>query len=292
MKQKLFIKRSVCALTASALLATTGWAQPPPAKEPKKPIETGPKFDTPINPNLPLIVSAPKIQFPVSHVGIEMDKPLIVSGTGINSGLVRVIVKGEWEDILGKKTRTMRRTFSESNAYVDSRGNWKTEPLELKLPARARNVKFEISAAQNIGGKISQPTIITVRPAVKVVEIGPPTFIATAVPMLFIDTPKDGSKVSAKDKRIILKGSAIGDTAVNVQMTMYVHTEHGNFLTGKKTFVGQVHRRVDDVPVKNGAWEASLDITTKGENITKVTYEIIVFLKNNRATKTIKLTRS
>jgi hypothetical protein len=291
MKQKSLVKRTVCALTASALLASTGWAQPPPGKEPRKPIETGPKFDEPVDPKAPFLMSAPKIQSPVSHMGVDLDKPLIVSGTGMNRGLVRVTVKGSWEETSGKRTRPMKRTLSESNAYNDSRGNWKTEPIKLNIPVRAEKVKFEIIAIQNVNGKTSQPTVITVGPAIKMLEFKPVPRIAIAAPMLSITSPKDGSKVSEKDKRIILKGTAIGDKTLNVQMTMNVHTERGNFLTGKQTSVGQVHRRVDNVPIKDGKWEASLDVTTKSERITKVTYEIIVFLKNGGATKTIKLSR-
>lgn len=298
MKLNLLFKRVMAVLIASTLLASTVWGQPSPNKPPREVIGGGPIFNNPIDINLPLIVSIPQIQFPADNAEIDMSKDLVISGKSMGSGRLQVTVKSEWLVKQGNTERRMTDTVYDDFVYPDSRadssGNWRTEPIKLKVPANAQSLKYEITAVHRIGRNESKPTTITVRPALVMLALPPPVVIATAAPMLSITTPKDGAKVAAKAKQIILKGTASfvdAKETIEVQMTMYVTTERGNFLSGKQRGTRQIHRRVDNVPIKNGKWETPLNISTNAERITNVTYDIHVSLTKNGSSRRIKLSR-
>lgn len=298
MKINLLLKRVMAVLITYILLVSNVWSQPFPNKPPREVIDTNPVFNSPIDPNLPLIVSIPQIQFPADNTGIDMSKDLIINGTSMGSGRLQVTVKSEWLVKQGSKSRRRTNTEHDEFVYPDyrvgSRGNWRTKPIKLKVPSNAQSLKYEITVVHQIGRNESKPAIITVRPALVALTLPPPVVVATAIPMLHITSPTDGVKVTAKDKQIILKGTAHfvdAKETISVQMMMSVTTERGNFFSGKQKSVGQVHRRIDNIPIKNGKWETPLDISTNAKRITKVTYEISASLKKDGSTKWIKLSR-
>lgn len=300
MKQKSVVKSRFALLAASALLASSvwvssGWAQERPERGPRKPVEAEtPRLRDPIDPRLPILLNPPVIESPSPSSGFDAKKPLVVTGSSVDSAHIRVIVKGELELQVGRQKRRGKKTFSDSITYANSRGAWKTEPIKLDVPARTKVTKLEISAVQSVSRNSSKPHEITVHPVLTFMPLELPPVQATLAPMLTVTTPKDGTKLPAKDKRLLLEGTAIGGNAVNVQMTMEVHMTNGNWFTGgEKRTRSQIHRRVDNVPVKNGKWSTYIDITPhKGaKGVTKIDFDIFVSLQGQQVDKRIRLTQ-
>lgn len=300
MRRKLNVKNHFAALAASALLLSTvaasvGWAQNRPSRAPKKPVgRENPEIRTPVDPRVPILVSPPVISSPTVSSGVDIEKPLVVSGTGMSGAHLRITVSGEWKTQVANRDRPIKTALGNSITYVDSRGNWQAESIRLRIPEQAKDIKIQISAVQTVSGRASSPTVVTVRPLLKVMPLTPPPVQATLAPSLIVNTPKDGGKVAAKDKNLILEGTAIGGPAVNIQLTMDVSYDRGNFFTGgKQSFKKQIHRRVDNTPVKNGRWSSSINIDPGkiDGTITKISYEIFVSLQGQGISKRILLTR-
>ena len=154
MKINLLLKRVMAVLITSILLVSNVWSQPFPNKPPREVIDTTPVFNSPIDPNLPLIVSIPQIQFPADNTGIDMSKDLIINGTSMGSGRLQVTVKSEWLVKQGSKSRRRTNTEHDEFVYPDyrvgSRGNWRTKPIKLKVPSNAQSLKYEITDRKSV----------------------------------------------------------------------------------------------------------------------------------------------
>lgn len=303
MKAVIFVKRAVPLLLTSAVLLAAplhqAEAQEKPSPAPREPVErpklppvpSGPKLPSvPSDPTLPRIhVNPPTIVSPQANASVA--SPLTVSGTGMGgmAARVRVTIKGDWEEA-GKK---VSRDVSNSSAVVNAQGAWETAPMPLNVPADAKNVKFQISAVQSLGGHASPPTTITVTPALQVAPMPPPTMVGVFQPFLTVTSPKNDHKLSGKPKSLTMSGTASGEK-VDVYMEIKIHRETGGFFSSKQKTVQQLHRNNRGVAVKDGKWSTNLDLSLNNEkDVTKVVYTIHVSMtdKGKSLQESIVVTR-
>lgn len=301
MKQKsIMFKRGFYTVAASALFLSSGlagnaWAQRP---LPPPPVGNQPRIQPPVDPRRVIVVNAPTIEVPAENSGVDLDKPLVVAGTGTRDGRIDVSVKGEWTAPTrrgSQTTKKTRRTLNNSTVRVAPQGDWKTDPITLNIPKEATNIKFEISAVQRIGDKTSEATVINTRPALKALPLqAPPLTVVKVRPSISITFPgRESSVIASNVGGVILKGTATGDNAVRVVAEKTVASTRKRFRLGggsnkfieEYTHYDTSKQTLRDILVKNGRWEVPLDMSpgkVKGE-VKKVSYKVRAYLQNNTA---------
>lgn len=292
------IRRRLSVSAATLLLFPLGaissaWGQRPPMPPPNPPRGNQPPLQQPVDPRRVVRVDAPVIELP-GNTGVDLSKPLVVAGRGAYGGRVRVVVKGEWK--LPRLSKARKSTLNDSSVRVNSQGGWKTDPISLNIPSNAQDIRFEISAVQSIGNKTSETTKINARPALKVMHAPPTIMIApTASPTIAITFPQKGrgsapTALPDKTGKIALKGTAVGDSALNVEIKKTVVSTRRRWLPGgghnlfeKYNIYTRSEETLRDIPIKNGSWNTTISMTPgKVEGtVAEVSVEVTVRLKNN-----------